>query len=351
MGHRRNVLSSNDYNLVTAINNQGCLAATPITVVDNFPVSPALCGQAIPPCPFPPCNDLDAVQSCPTCEHIDTQTFEWERLNTAALDALHLTTAAGGYDYLGAISLLNELLMYDESSINNKEQYVIDYSYDKIKEALGNAFKNDLIPVANNTSTVNISVAKVIEVEDKFIANAIINDDYFERFFVSLDKVQTHRIAGNLDMALALLGDMSNWAETDEQSIVNSWICFLTIELGILNNTILIEDIEPSIYACSGSNPNRIIQQMSNEILYGYETVNNISLQPNPTKTGFNILSTDGTSDYEIEIYNAIGISVQQNILVKGKYVDCSKLSSGVYHVKLKNTKNNFVTVEKLVVE
>ena len=77
-------------------------------------------------------------------------------------------------------------------------------------------------------------------------------------------------------MALALLGDMSNWAETDEQSIVNSWICFLTIELGILNNTILIEDIEPSIYACSGSNPNRIIQQMSNEILYGYETVNSV---------------------------------------------------------------------------
>ena len=271
-----NVLSSNDYNLVTAINNQGCLAATPITVVDNFPVSPALCGQAIPPCPFPPCNDLDAVQACPTCEHIDTQTFEWERLNTAALDALHLTTAAGGYDYLGAISLLNELLMYDESSINNKEQYVIDYSYDKMKESLGNAFKNNLIPLSNNTSSVNISVAKVIEVEDKFIANAIINDDYFERFFVSLDKVQTHRIAGNLDMALALLGDMSNWAETDEQSIVNSWICFLTIELGILNNTILIEDIEPSIYACSGSNPNRIIQQMSNEILYGYETVNSV---------------------------------------------------------------------------
>ncbi len=35
----------------------------------------------------------------------------------------------------------------------------------------------------------------------------------------------------------------------------------------------------------------------------------------------------------------------------EGKYIDCSKLSAGVYHVKLKNSINNFVSVEKLVVE
>lgn len=67
-----------------------------------------------------------------------------------------------------------------------------------------------------------------------------------------------------------------------------------------------------------------------------------ISLYPNPVKTGFAIASKIDLNGVEIRIYDGNGKLVQSQVL-KGNYVDCENLTTGMYTIRVQTYDTQFI--------
>ncbi len=72
---------------------------------------------------------------------------------------------------------------------------------------------------------------------------------------------------------------------------------------------------------------------------------------PNPANTSFHLeFNNIKNKDFRYQIFNSIGALILENIIKESGDIDISKFSAGVYIVKLINTENQSVKVEKLIV-
>jgi len=75
--------------------------------------------------------------------------------------------------------------------------------------------------------------------------------------------------------------------------------------------------------------------------------IEGLSIYPNPVTNGKVYISTSQNKEKQIEIYNVLGKPVQRTKL-RGKELDVSSLSAGVYILKIKEEKST--ATRKLVV-
>ncbi|MBK9423911.1 MAG: hypothetical protein IPN54_07265 [Bacteroidetes bacterium] len=184
--------SSNDYNVTTSI-SANCVTPVNITLIDNSPQPGTFCGQAIP---CPNCRGENALNYCPSCDDIITSNYYLEELNEASRDAIDKSSSGHGYNYVEAVRRLSEILMYNISSPDASEMYVINVSLEKLLEAFANAFMFDQLLEVDNSSTLSTEVNNVVVVLEKYIQLAINAND--TKHCIASCRLHQHVCSGNI---------------------------------------------------------------------------------------------------------------------------------------------------------
>ncbi len=349
--------SSSDYSLTTAIGSKGCTVALPVTLNDASPIPYGGCGvqPSIMMMAFSP------MYNCNTCDYIVTPNFYWEKLNSAGLDAMEKATPAGGNDYKESVRLFNEMLMYNINAPDAKEKYVLNYSYDKMGSAIGNAFLSEQITETENTLVLAIEVQKSVDVQNKQIAEALNTGSYLDRYYASLDKVNTYRLAGRRDLAFVVIDDMFNWTPPDEMEYLNYKSCMTHLEQDFIDELISYDEYIDAVMSCEqATNSLRVAnsasatqtdnkkneEKRSNELSQD----NSITVSPNPAT---NVLSVYSSADKNLvvtlkdylgrELFNGN----MQNII----RIDCSKFSRGICNLQVIDKVGNRLANRKVILQ
>ncbi len=323
-----------------------CTVPVNVTFTDPSSVAQVQCGQAIPPC-NPPCNQamMDPLANCPTCDNISTPDYPNTKLNDASIDA----KATAEDDNLTdnekiALDKYNQILMEPLQNIDIKEDYILNYDYQRMKESFSDALsKFQLYPDANS-APIDQYMQMLLDVQDKIISQAVVKGNYDIRLFVSLDKAQTYRISGKIDASISLLDDVLSWVGIDEFDYVNRIRCLTQIERDVLTGVISPDDVESAMQNCTSvtyrianHTPNNKVEQSSSN------TDEKIQLFPNPANNQITILSNQ-EGVYHFTIFDAIGKVVESEIFTHTIDLSVKDLSPGIYFYSLKNEFGNTTT-------
>jgi Secretion system C-terminal sorting domain len=347
--------SQNDYSVTNLINN------TQMQLNDASPLSPMVaCGQGIPPCPNPPCDNLsDALAYCPLCDIINTDDFVNDKLNDAAKDAIQEMKSSNPDNFILAVGLFRQILLENYINPDSRESYILDISYTKMLEALGNAFLYNQVSAAENTPILSNVVLMVIEVQDKLILDASNSGNYYMKFILSLDKANVLRLADRRDLALAFMGSIESWVQPDEIGYFNNLKCNFEIENKILLGEIPKENFEQALSNCLGggssnrmaqtsSNPNPSLANLTHSNALNSDAIN-INIFPNPVLNVLNVLTTIEAG--EIQIFNSIGKKIVTEKFYSETSIDMSTMSPGIYMVHLIDLNTNKKYFEKIVLK
>lgn len=83
---------------------------------------------------------------------------------------------------------------------------------------------------------------KTIDVQDKLIAEANANNAYLDKYYLTLDKAQTYRLAGKRDLAFTVLDDLATWIQPEQTDYFNYWNCTTRLEQDLIDGTISYDD-------------------------------------------------------------------------------------------------------------
>ena len=331
--------SSLDYNLTDPIGN-------PYTISDLYPLStPAACGQAIPACPTLPCAYESPLENCPTCDVINTDDFSALKLNLATKEAIEKTNSNDQNKYKDAAYLFYQILNENYTNPDNPEKYLLSLTYIKMMDALGNAFKNGEL-ICSEMDVPEI-VTNIISIQDKFIDQAIMDNNYDFRFKYSMDKAQTLRIACRRDACLDLLATISTWNEGDDNiNAVNRFMCDVNLEIQVLNGSVLPENIEEVTTICNSGNEKR----RNEEVSFSFDApsidldvyiFNNMTTNMVEVKTNAEIA--------HLIMLNAIGEYVFEKEINYDCSIDANLLSKGLYLIKVTDSKTHEIVTNKLI--
>ena len=336
-------LNTSDYYLTNS-----CISPSLVTLSDPAPVASLLCGQAIPPCSPPPCaSDLvDPLKNCNNCESIYTADYYNKKLNEASMLASDIAKDDTLPDNEKiAIDRFNQILMEPLISINENEEYILNYDYQLMLQTLGEAFsKGQLLRDAG--ANIDLYVQKVLEVQDRLITEAINKGRYETRFYVSIEKAEVYRMAGKSDHALSQMDNVIGFAEGEDYYDANKFRCLILTEKDVEQGRIPIDEIVEAINQCgNGGTSNRIMSPShiidtpknnalinANSLTEGEEGV----LYPNPagqeiTVEGFN------NSINEILIKNVLGQVILKETFEGTMNLLIESLSPGVYIYQIRN--------------
>ena len=309
----------------------------PITINDQQPqASIVACGQANPPCNTPCDNLKDALRYCPLCDIINTDDFYYEKLNVASLEAIDKAKSTDPNNYKDAVDLFYQILMKQYQNPDEKEKYILRLSYYKMAEALGNAFNVGQIYGMENQQSLQTQVQEMIDVQSKFINDAVANGDYYNRFFYSYDKALTYRLADRRDLALSLLEELSGWVENpQEMNTVSKAQCSILIEEQVLANEMVKEDMEQNLQSCQGVSF-RLGYHHSNTIPDN-STVNEekYAVYPNPVQNELTIISN--IEHGNVSLINFVGQKILGTELNYDSFIDLAPYPRGIYVLKIEN--------------
>lgn len=319
-----------------------------ILLVDNdVQNSIAGCGQAVPPCPNPPCPIQSPLEYCPACDVINTDDFTGVKLNIATKTALDKLNSNDPDQYKDAVALFCQILNEQYFNPDDKEKYLLSLNYIKMMEALGNAFKyNQLECLENGLPDL---VNQVITIQDLLITNAVQIENPAKRLKYSLDKAQTLRLACRRTECVDLLNEMLNWVVGDEEiASVNLFICEINIEILLMNGTILNDDVEAYLNDCGGSTAR--VRNNSEELDQLNPPKQNLEVEVfNKSESGFVEIKTNAENGHLI-MMNAIGEVVYETDLIYETTIDVNSLSTGIYFINASNTVSGERMVNKVVI-
>ncbi len=336
--------SQNDYSIVDQY-------GSPLTITDAHPLnSTVACGQAIPPCPNPPCDNwLDMLSSCPQCDIINTDDFVNERLNEATSISLDMIKSNDPLNYRKGVELFYQILWENYPNPSERELLLLNYNYIKLLESLGNAFKYNQISCNENSVDLCSVLRMVVDIEDKFIVQAETEGNYFRRFYYSMDKAQTYRLACRRDLSLSLLNEIHTWVNQEEIEQVNDFICVVQNEIDILNGTIELGSIEEVMSSCQ-SNPLLRLAAVKgqNNVLNKTDEEMTVAFFPNVSnRIGF--LSSNVENGF-YELYNLQGQKIVEQQFNYESDLDLSDLASGTYLIRVINNSSQKFLTKKIIV-
>ncbi|MEP7263051.1 MAG: T9SS type A sorting domain-containing protein [Bacteroidota bacterium] len=325
-----NSFSTGDYHILTS-------CANPVNVVfaDNNPIAAVLCGQAIPPCEPQPCDPAsrDFLEECSDCEQINTPDYTNEKLNEASKDAKETGEDDGLTDNeLLAVDKYYQILMEPLSNINFNEDYILSYNYVRMKESFSDAITKNQIYPSKYPAPIDLYLGMMIEVHNKIITQADANGYYDLKYYVSLDKAGSYRMAGKLSDALAVLNDIMGWCDQSDYDYTSHIQCEVQIELNLSNNNISIEEAELQSENCVQM-PMRLgsLSQFDKLI-----TKQDADVFPNPASEVLNIRGFDEDL-CTITIFNTLGSIVSTETFSKSLDIVIDDLEKGIYFYSIKN--------------
>lgn len=317
-------LSSSDYNITTA-----CTPPGNIPFVDPYSATETLCGQAIPPCPNPPCHTPpDALAYCPTCEYITTDEFGTVRLDQASAMAQGLSESAAPENEKQALQGFEEILMSDLTSVNDQESWLLAYDYGKMKESLSDAFAKSEVTVDEPAMEVDEYVSPMQAVQDKKIAEALASNNYDVQLFTNLDKVAVLRAAGRLDDALSLIGDVVTWAGPDELDLVSRIQCQTSIERDVVNGLMDWSAVEDAMALCIAGNVRSLTT--ANGTTEPGPAGQLVGIIPNPTDRAAKVIGVPART-CELHLMDVFGRQMLHVYFVGSADLHLDHLSAGVY--------------------
>jgi hypothetical protein len=244
-------LSTSEYAITT-----NCPMPVAVVFGDPFGAAETACGQAIPPCPEPPCYEpeMDAMVICPSCREVDVIELGEVGLHVASLEAKHLAgndTLAGNEKQ--ALAIYAQILLSDLEDPSEDEAYLAALGYTGLRESLSDALgKGQLSPSGEDAET-DIYLAKVVSVQDRRIQKADPDSLHEMRLFASIDKAQAHRAAGKLDAAAQIFDDVLSWVAMAEAEWVSRLACLTRLERDVVAGTVHWDDVETLSEACAPS--------------------------------------------------------------------------------------------------
>lgn len=333
-------LSASDFHLFNA-------SGANYNINGNVPqASIPLCGQAIPPCPTPPCPSQSPLEYCPACDVINTDDFYYTKLNIATKDAIEMLNSNTSGKYTEAINLFYQILNENYNNPDDKEKYLLSLSYIKMMEALGNAYKFGEISCSENS--LPAIVEKVISVQDKLIDIAISNNDYNYRFKYSMDKVQTLRLACKRVECINLLNDIKTWAVgDDDNNAVGLFICEVSIEIQVVNGTIKLEEIEAEMTNCNQSSE-RVRNETNTIAIAAPAELLQVNLFNNTYSKVIDIKTNAETA--HLIFYNSIGEIIEEENINYDYTIETSDLSKGLYLIKITDVNTKEMNTTKVTI-
>lgn len=333
-------LSSAEYNLTDGVSNNYSLTGIVLSNASS-------CGQAFPPCGSPPCDMGDPLKYCPQCDLINTDDFINKPLNEATKEAIDKFNSQSQNKYTEAINLLIQILNENYNNPNNDEIYLLNYSYIKLMEALGFAYRSEDL-VCNSDSLL---ISRIIDIIQNRISLANSQDDKYEKYVYSLDKAQVLWLACLRSESIELLNEMLSWApDQDCIAVINSMICQINVEEAALLGAIDRALIEEELNSCSSSNyrissSNITVQESESNQKNGAMHIN---IGPNPAS---DYLEINGGGDlYKVTLLNSTGQIVYSELDSYGSSIDLSYIANGLYSVVINDMVNNKIFTERIVI-
>ena len=298
------------------------------------------------------------LYDCNNCETIYTSNFNGDKLNEAGITALQQTTETGGGSDAQAVSLFNEMLMYNLPTPDDKEKYILNYSYSKMGTALGAAFKNNELSITDNTPALSDEVQQMMDVLNKHLAEAISNGDILDRFYYSLDKVNVYRLAGRRDLAFPILDDMYNWTPiSDELNYLDNKNCVTHLEQDLIDGIITADEYMDAALICGQQSSGlRVLssaivkQDKSLMAISSSNAAQNITVSPNPATDRLNIYYTQ-EQPLTIVIKDVTGREIHSSVLNSHSSLDCSSFAKGIYTLQLFDKENIRVYKSKVLLK
>ncbi len=336
--------STNDY-LLTDLNGNT------LTIDGSNYLSSALaCGQAIPPCPNPPCDFMEGpLKYCPACEVINTDDFVNKKLNEATLISLDMLKSNDPLNYRKAIELFYQILIENIPNPDNKESYLLNLNYLKLLETVGYAFSNEQISCDENSNSLCAEVQMTIEIEDKFIDIADQQDNYYRKFLYNMDKAQTYRIACRRELCLNVLNDMLSWAEGDNIEEVNNFICSVNTEIDVLEGNIDVGSVAEMMQQCNHNNTFRIAALTNKITLSNDDRETMISIFPNPIRDLASLRTN--IENAHVILFDGLGRTIFDEKINYDSDIDLSTVPGGIYTLKIGNLKTSEYWIKKLIVQ
>ncbi len=335
-----------------------------ITLTDGSPLSSIqTCGQAIPPCPTPPCPNQSPLENCPNCDIINTDDFPGVKLNIATKDALAMLNSNLPDKYKNAIGLFYQILNEIYNNPDDKEKYLLSLNYIKMMDALGNAYKfgqltcGSLEPNPDPGAPVNIeplpeNVVQVISILDNMISKADNDGNYNLRFKYSMDKAQTLRLACKREDCINLLNEMLNWAVGEDVNEINKFICEVNLEIMVINGSVPLEDVSEMLATCNYG---------SGRVRDNSETVESLEkLLPPAVYLTVDIFQANRSGVIDVKtnaefahmiVMNSIGELVLETDINYDSNINSEKLSAGVYIINVTNIQTGESLGKKFVVD
>lgn len=316
-------------------------------IIDNSPQSSiSSCGQAIPPCPNPPCSNQSPIEYCPLCDIINSDDFSNVKLNIATKDAIAILNSTNPDKYIRAIDLFYQILIKDYINPDEKEMYLLSLNYVKLLEAFGNAYKYNQLACAEENP---IQVNEVLLVQNKLIEISITNQNYPFRFKYSMDKAQILRLACKRKDCHDLLVEMLNWIQgEDNTNAVNKFICEIEIEMALLEGTIHLEDLEAELSSCNSSTERIRNEETSESKKLPKQEIELKWFQSYETDL---IEVTSNIEDGQYELLNSLGQIVSNSSFNFETVINTVTLKSGIYILKVRDLKSNESNTEKVFIK
>lgn len=300
----------------------------PIYFVDPSSSDEVMCGQAVPPCHDPPCEQgPDALADCPTCSDVETDQYGVVKLNVASSAAKAMGDDDGTTNNERmALSGLNEILMNDVPAPTPDELFLLNYDYEGMMGSFSDALmKGQLVP-DDGTSAMDDHLALVDEVQQKRIAEATHPDHSDFRFFQALERAQTYRASGELEEALVQLDALLTQTPIEHEDLVTRIRCLTQIELDVRDGILQWYDVDLAMGSCAAGMFKSFNGTDPGSAIAGAGAL----IQPNPATT-FVVVQSRSDQASSFRLLDATGRVVQQASFMGKASLSLEDVSPGAY--------------------
>ena len=239
---------------------------------------------------------------------------------------------------IASVSKFNEIITEHNSYASIEEYLSVKRAYDYINLAFSKVYEKNI--VSPSIGLQHSTVQKMLDVNDRMIANTDQNSNYKEYLFMSLDKAHTYRLAGRPDLAIEEINNILTWTQEEDYEYIKGWLCVNQAELDLKNGILTLETFDDALSSCNAINARFAANSDINAIESDAKLSNAIIIAPNPV-TSTSIITTsvdEKAGKAELHILNAQGITVKTynvNAGVSKIEINNNDFSSGVYWLQL----------------
>ena len=258
-------------------------------------------------------------------------------LNVASLEALEL-----GYsdslpnNELLAMNAFHALLANPLPEPNDQEKFLLGYGHSLMLESYGDALEKGQLSTATDNAVLDSYWGMMTAVEDARIGAAAEGQGDFV-FYTRLERAQITRAAGKYDDAIAQMQAIPQPADTGEQALLSTILCYTQTERSVLDGTYTWDDVEAAMLQCTGHGGPKMMMQPVAEGPDASPTAQP-ALQPNPATSEVLVQGFAG-EDCTLRLLDITGRVVVQEVRFEGTtLLPLGSVRPGTYLCRISGT-------------